>query len=224
MLTPPSASKRPHPLTQHGRTRIDDYYWLRDRDDPETLAYLKAENAYLEATLAHASGLRETLFAEMKARIPESDVSAPQLIDDYSYYTRMEAGKEYPIYCRKQARPAASADAATARKKSCSTRTRWLWGSPTAAWARLSPAPTIPCWPTCWTTPGMRSTRCISRTCAAGCCSPRRSPTSTATWAAAPGWPGRATGRRCITPPWMTRTGLTGSTATCSAQIRLAMC
>ena len=108
MTTPPTAPKRPHPITQHGRTRQDDYYWLRDRDDPHTISYLKAENDYLKAVLAHMDDLQETLFQEMKARIPEWDVSAPLQRGDYLYYTRMEPNKEYPIYCRKPATPNSS--------------------------------------------------------------------------------------------------------------------
>jgi oligopeptidase B len=98
---PPVASKRLHSITQHGQTRIDDYFWLRNRDDPETLPYLKAENEYLEAVLAHTQPLQEMLILEMKARIPESDLSAPQKHGGYVYYTRMEPGKQYPIFCRK---------------------------------------------------------------------------------------------------------------------------
>jgi oligopeptidase B len=108
MINPPIPSKRPHSFTQHGCTRQDDYYWLRDRDDPETLTYLKAEQEYLASALSHTRDLQETLFLEMKARIPEGDVSAPLQRGDYIYYQRMEPGKEYPVYCRKPARDAAS--------------------------------------------------------------------------------------------------------------------
>ena len=101
MSTPPVAPKQPYLLTQHGRTRRDDYYWLRDRDNPATLEYLKAEKAYLDQVMAHTAGLQETLQAEMKARIPESDRSAPLPRGPYIYYTRIEPGQEYPVYCRK---------------------------------------------------------------------------------------------------------------------------
>ncbi len=101
MPTPPVAPKQPHLLTQHGRTRCDDYYWLRDRDNPATLEYLKAEKAYLDQVMAHTAGLQETLLAEMKARIPESDRSAPLQRGPYEYYTRIGAGQEYPLYCRR---------------------------------------------------------------------------------------------------------------------------
>ncbi len=99
---PPIAEKRPKELVMHGDTRIDNYYWMRDRDDPEVIEYLHAENAYLEAAMAHTEDLQERLFEEMKARIPQDDQSAPFYENGYYYYTRYEEGQEYPIYCRKQ--------------------------------------------------------------------------------------------------------------------------
>lgn len=97
----PIAPKHPHPITQHGQTRIDEYYWMRRRDDPAVLAYLKAENDYLEELMQHTKPLQEQLFLEMKGRIKEDDSSAPQPHGEYFYYTRNEEGKQYPIYCRK---------------------------------------------------------------------------------------------------------------------------
>lgn len=99
---PPIAEKRPKELVMHGDTRIDNYYWMRDRDNPEVIEYLHAENAYLEAAMAHTEDLQERLFEEMKARIPQDDQSAPFYENGYYYYTRYEEGQEYPIYCRKQ--------------------------------------------------------------------------------------------------------------------------
>lgn len=98
---PPSASQRPYEMTQHGRTRRDEYYWMRDRNDPETIAYLQAENAYMEQAMAHTTGLQDELYHEMKARIPERDLSAPEKRGDYWYYRRIEPGMEYPVYCRR---------------------------------------------------------------------------------------------------------------------------
>jgi oligopeptidase B len=95
------APRRPHLIHQHGETRVDDYFWLRDRDDPQMLAYLNAENAYTERAIAHTQPLQAQLFAEMKGRIKETDLSVPEQIDDYFYYTRSEAGKQYTIHCRK---------------------------------------------------------------------------------------------------------------------------
>lgn len=85
----------------HGHVRIDPYYWLRERDNPEVLAYLQAENAYTEAVMAHTRTLRETLFREMKGRLKPTDASVPFRMDEYFYYVRYETECEYPIYCRK---------------------------------------------------------------------------------------------------------------------------
>ncbi|MCC7117823.1 MAG: S9 family peptidase [Anaerolineales bacterium] len=98
----PTASKRPHPLTQHGVTRNDEYYWMRERANPETVQYLQAENAYLEATLEDLKPLRQSLFEELKNRLPEDDMSVPEKNGEYLYYKRLETGKQYPLYCRKK--------------------------------------------------------------------------------------------------------------------------
>ena len=99
---PPRAERRPHELTIHGHTRIDDYYWLREKQTPDVIDYLEAENEYTEACLAHTKELQETLYEEMVGRIKETDQSAPERIGDYFYYTRTVKGLEYPIYCRKR--------------------------------------------------------------------------------------------------------------------------
>ncbi|HNO31823.1 MAG TPA: hypothetical protein PKI78_08555, partial [Anaerolineales bacterium] len=98
----PVAPKRPHELTQHGVTRIDDYYWMRDKDDPETMKYLHAESDYLEETMQHTHPLREALFSEMKGRIQETDATVPEKRGDFFYYERSAAGRQYPIFCRKK--------------------------------------------------------------------------------------------------------------------------
>lgn len=102
MLPYPTAPKRPYVITQHGYTRIDNYYWMRDRSDPEVLKYLHAENDYLEEIMGHTKSLQETLFTEMKARIKEEDSTVPERRGDYFYYSRHEAGRQYPIFCRKR--------------------------------------------------------------------------------------------------------------------------
>jgi oligopeptidase B len=96
------AAKHPHTLKKHGDTRVDNYYWLRDdeRQKPEVLDYLKAENAYTEAMLAPIKPLREQLYKEMVARIPQQDESVPYVKNGYRYQTRYEPGKEYAIYSR----------------------------------------------------------------------------------------------------------------------------
>jgi oligopeptidase B len=101
-LSPPIAEKRPHTLSIHNDERIDPYYWMRDRSDPKTIAYLEAENAYTEAVVKHTEGLQKALYDEMLGRIKETDLSVPYRKDDYYYYSRTEEGKAYPIYCRKK--------------------------------------------------------------------------------------------------------------------------
>jgi oligopeptidase B len=98
---PPIAARRPVRLENHGDVRIDDYFWLRERNDPAVSAYLQAENDYTEAVLRHTKPLQAQLYQEMRSRLQEDDVSAPVQIDDYLYYQRMEAGKQYAIYCRR---------------------------------------------------------------------------------------------------------------------------
>lgn len=98
----PSAPKRPHALTSHGVTRIDDYYWLRDKNDPQTMKYLQAETDYLEEALGHTQTLRERLFSEMKGRLQETDSSVPEKRGAFFHYERHEQGKQYPILCRKK--------------------------------------------------------------------------------------------------------------------------
>ena len=100
-VQPPIARRIPRAVTMHGDTRDDPYYWLRDRTNPEVIAYLNAENAYLEQSLQHTQPLQQQLYAEMRGRIQEVDASVPVQRDDYYYYTRMEQGKQYAIHCRK---------------------------------------------------------------------------------------------------------------------------
>ncbi|CUZ60632.1 Protease 2 [Serratia marcescens] len=102
MMTPPKAEKRPYPITIHGDTRVDDYYWLRDdeRADRQVLDYLQAENAYTDAMLKPQQALRETLYEEMVARIPQQEHSVPYVRHGYRYQTRYEPGNEYAISVR----------------------------------------------------------------------------------------------------------------------------
>ncbi|MDE2923196.1 MAG: S9 family peptidase [Acidobacteriota bacterium] len=100
---PPLAKARPHELETHGDVRVDEYYWLREREDPEVIAYLEAENAYVDAALAHTEALQESVFAEIRSRVVEDDSSVPYRDGDYWYYTRYEEGKQYPIHGRRPA-------------------------------------------------------------------------------------------------------------------------
>jgi oligopeptidase B len=100
--TPPQAPQHPHPISQQGQTRVDPFFWLRDKKNPETIKYLEGENRYTDLMLKPVQGLREKLYREMRGRIQETDLSVPYRIDDYYYYARSEAGKQYEIFCRKK--------------------------------------------------------------------------------------------------------------------------
>lgn len=101
-LAPPVAGKRPKSDTIHGDLRVDDYFWLREKTNPEVKKYLNAENAYAEQLLAPTKSLQEKLYQEMLGRIKETDLSVPYRQGDYFYYSRTEQGKQYSIYCRKK--------------------------------------------------------------------------------------------------------------------------
>lgn len=99
----PVALVKAHEITsKHGDKRVDNYFWLRNREDSAVVNYLKAENEYLDTMMAHTKALQDKLFNEMKGRIKEKDESVPYKLDDYFYYSRVVEGGEYPIYCRKK--------------------------------------------------------------------------------------------------------------------------
>ena len=100
--TSPLAPKKPKEITQHGHTRVDHYFWMRFREDPEVLKYLHAETDYLEEVMQHTKPLQQTLFDELKSHIKETDETVPKRKGDYWYYQRTKAGKQYPIFCRKK--------------------------------------------------------------------------------------------------------------------------
>jgi oligopeptidase B len=100
--TPPIAKILAHALVAHGHTRIDNYYWMHDRTDPEVIAYLEAENAYTATMTADSKQLRATLLEELVGRIKQDDSSVPYRIHDHYYYRRWAQGADYPVYCRKQ--------------------------------------------------------------------------------------------------------------------------
>ena len=89
-------------MTVNGDTRVDNYFWLRDRKDPDTIAYLEAENQYTKEKLEHTEALQAALYTEMLGRIQQTDLSVPVKRDEYFYYTRTEEGKQYAIHCRKK--------------------------------------------------------------------------------------------------------------------------
>ena len=100
--TLPIARVSPHEMEEHGNTRVDNYYWLRERDNPEVIDYLEAENAYARDSMAHTQALQDELLAELQGRLQQDDASVPYRLDDYFYYTRFSEGQEYPIHCRKK--------------------------------------------------------------------------------------------------------------------------
>ncbi len=103
MLTAPKASKIPHPHTLHGDVRPDDYYWLRERDNPSVIAHLEAENQYADAVMAPLESFVDTLSREMRSHMAESDTTVPVQDGPYFYYTRTVEGQQYPIYARRRA-------------------------------------------------------------------------------------------------------------------------
>jgi oligopeptidase B len=101
-ILPPVAKIISKTLEKFGDERIDNYFWLNDRENPEVIDYLKKENAYYKKMTAHTKAFQKELFEEMKARIKEDDESVPYLYNGYYYITRFETGKNYPIYSRKK--------------------------------------------------------------------------------------------------------------------------
>ncbi|MCU1588107.1 MAG: protease [Frankiales bacterium] len=97
---PPQAPRRPTTLTAHEDERVDEWYWLREKDSPEVIAHLEAENAFTEALTAHTAKLQETLFEEIRSHVVETDLSVPTLRDGWWYYSRTIEGKAYSVSCR----------------------------------------------------------------------------------------------------------------------------
>ncbi|MCF4101474.1 S9 family peptidase [Gillisia sp. M10.2A] len=101
-ITSPKAEKIAKELVAHNMPRVDNYYWMNDREDPKVISYLESENLYNEQMTSHTKEFQEKLFEEMKGRIKEDDESVPYKLNGYWYLTRFEKGKDYPIYSRKK--------------------------------------------------------------------------------------------------------------------------
>ena len=99
---PPLAARRPHTTEIHGYTLKDDYFWLREKSNPEVIKYLESENAYTEEVMKPTKGLQDTLYNEMLGRIKQTDLSVPSRVGEYFYYSRTEEGKQYPYHCRRK--------------------------------------------------------------------------------------------------------------------------
>src|SRR2546422_8522590 len=113
MPAPPVAKKVPKVPVIHGDVLQDDYAWLREKDSPDVIAHLEAENAYAEALTKPTAAFRESLYREMLARIKEDDQSVPYPFGGWLYYSRTETGKQYPIHCRKRAADASEGSRGT---------------------------------------------------------------------------------------------------------------
>jgi oligopeptidase B len=100
VLKPPAAPRRPTVLRAHGDERVDHWYWLRDRDDPEVVSYLQAENAYTEGVMAPTAALQQLLYKEFRSRVEETDATVPARRDNYWYYRRTVKGLPHTIHCR----------------------------------------------------------------------------------------------------------------------------
>lgn len=99
---PPVAEAVPDTFTNFGRQRIDNYYWLKDKNNPKVIEYLKAENAYTDTVMASTEALQQTIYDEIVGRMKEDDETYPTFTDGYYYYSRTEKGKQYRTYCRKK--------------------------------------------------------------------------------------------------------------------------
>src|SRR5579875_3721446 len=104
---PPVAARKHTQKTVHGCTLVDDYAWLREKEDPEVLAWLEAENAWCRHVFAGTEDLQKQLYEEMVSHLKETDISVPFRDRDYWYYSRTEEGKQYEIFCRRQGTPQA---------------------------------------------------------------------------------------------------------------------
>lgn len=100
--TPPTAKKVPHKTELHGETLVDEYFWLRDKTNPEVIKHLEAENAHAATVMKATDALQGKLYKEYLSRIKQTDLSVPYRKNGYHYYTRTQEGKQYPIYCRKK--------------------------------------------------------------------------------------------------------------------------
>jgi len=138
---PPVAAVVPHRLVAHGDVRVDNYFWLGERDNPAVIAYLEAENAYTDAVMEDTGQLRQELFGEFMGRTEQTDSSVPVRDHGYLYFERIEDGKEYTIYCRTKDEPGAGEEiildvnAVAEGHDFCS-----------AGWLRVSPASDLMVW------------------------------------------------------------------------------
>jgi oligopeptidase B len=125
---PPVAAPKPQVFKEHGYQRTDNYFWLKDKTNPETIAYLKAENAYCDTVMAATTGLQKTLFDEMKGRIKEEDQSVPYFDQGYYYYSRTEKDKQYSVQCRKKGSTTAAEEVIFDENKMAEGKPAFIFG------------------------------------------------------------------------------------------------
>src|SRR5437588_11168453 len=99
---PPATEKKPHVTKIHGDTLVDNYFWLREKSNPDVITHLEAEHAYTAAMPADTQPLQQKLYGELLGCVKQTDVNVPYRLGDYYYYSRTEEGKQYPIYARKK--------------------------------------------------------------------------------------------------------------------------
>src|SRR5262245_59245064 len=106
--TPPVAAVKNHSVTLHGDTRVDPYFWLAEKKNPDVISYLEAENAYTAAVMKPLEARQDSLYQEMLGRIKQTDLTVPTRDRGWWYYTRTVEGQQYPIHCRRKGAPDAA--------------------------------------------------------------------------------------------------------------------
>ena len=154
---------KPQPPIARADNAADPFAWLQQRDTPEVLEYLQAENSYQEACLADQAPLREQLFEEIKGRILETDLSLPSPWGPYLYYTRTTAGDEYPRHYRCP-RPADDSNTVDESHEQLLLDPNALANGGFLSLGAFNVSPTIACWPTASIPAATRFTPCTSRT------------------------------------------------------------
>jgi len=150
---PPVARREPVEHVLHGDRRVDHYAWLRQKENPEVIAYLEAENAYADAVLRPTEGFQEKLYQEMLGRIQQTDLTVPYRRRGYLYFTRTEEGKQYPLHFRQR-----EAEGSTAELLLDLNQLRWATRFLRSA--RLMSAMTMVSWPSPSTRPDSANTCC----------------------------------------------------------------
>ena len=160
--SPPVAKKVPHVTEVNGHKMVDNYFWLRDKPNPEVRAYLEAENVYTDAVMKPTEGFQKKLYDEMLGRIKETDVEVPYREGDYFYYVRTEAGKQYGIRCRQKVSdgiPDTRAGAPAPHEEVVLDMNELAKGQAFMSVTSMRSARTGICWHIRTTTPGSGNTR-----------------------------------------------------------------